>query len=122
MSSDRVYWIEHKGKKILCVDYSNATAAEVLPVIEESRALIVTLEKGSTLQLVDVSNADYDKKSWQTMRQAAKDTTPNTKAWAILGVEGAKKFLLKVAQMVTKGNIKDFTDLEEAKDWLASLE
>ena len=122
MSSDRVYWIEHKGKRILCVDYSNATPATILPVIEESRRLIVTLEKGSTLQLVDVSNASYDKQSWQTMRQAAKDTTPNTKAWAILGVEGAKKFLLKVAQMVTKGNIKDFTDMEEAKDWLVSLD
>jgi len=121
MSTDRVYWMEHKGKKILCVDYSNLTPAEILPIIEESRRLIVTLEKGSALQLVDVSNASYDKKSWQTMRQAAKDTTPNTKAWAILGVEGAKKFLLKVAQMVTKGNIKDFTNLEDAKDWLVSL-
>jgi len=32
-----------------------------------------------------------------------------------------KRFFLKAAQIVTKGNIKEFSIMDEAKDWLANL-
>lgn len=121
--TDRVSWIEHKGKKILYVDYSNATAEETLPAIESQKSLIMTQDKHSVLNLINVTNTGYNKQSWSEMRQAAKDTGRNTKAVAMIGVVDLKKFFFKVVKMVTKGGdkIRDFNNIEEAKDWLVSL-
>ena len=83
--TDRVSWIEHKGKKILYVDYSNATAEETLPAIESQKSLIMTQDKHSVLNLINVTNTGYNKQSWSEMRQAAKDTGRNTKAVAMIG-------------------------------------
>jgi len=118
---NRVKWIDHKGKKILFVDYSNTTTDESLQIIKESRDVAMTQEKDSVLMLIDVTNNDYNKESWQAMREAASDTAPYTKAFAITGLEGVKRFFLKVAKIVTKGNLNEFSSADEAKDWLVTI-
>ncbi|MBW1848589.1 MAG: hypothetical protein JRI53_05855 [Deltaproteobacteria bacterium] len=120
MTSNRVSWIEYKGEKILYADYSNATPDEIISTAKESVSISCAQEKKSILQLVDVSNANYDLKSWQTVRQGAKETVPYSKASAVLGVEGAKKYLLTVTKMVSKRNIKAFDNINDAKEWLVS--
>jgi len=120
MTESRVYWIEHKGERILYTDYSNATPDEILSTVNESVAVSFSQEKKSVLQIVNVSNAAYDLKSWQFLRQRAKETEPYTKASAVLGVEGPKKHLLTVTKMVSKRNIKAFDNIDDAKEWLIS--
>lgn len=120
MTNNRVSWIEYKGERILYTDYSNATPEEIISTVNESVAVLFEQEKKSVLQIVDVSNASYDLKSWQTLRQRAKETEPYTKASAVLGVEGPKKHLLTVTKMVSKRNIKAFDNIDDAKDWLIS--
>jgi len=120
MTDSRVSWMEHKGERILYTDYSNAKPDEVISTVDESVAVSFSQEKKSLLQIVNVSNASYDLKSWQYLRQRAKETEPYTKASAVLGVEGPKKHLLTVTKMVSKRNIKAFDNIEDAKDWLIS--
>ena len=120
MPEGRVYWIEHEGERILYTDYSNATPEEIISTVKESVAVSFAQEKKSVLQIVDVSDASYDLKSWQILRQRAKETEPYTKASAVLGVEGPKKHLLTVTKMVSKRNIKAFDNIEDAKEWLIS--
>ena len=120
MTNNRVSWIEHKGERILYTDYSNATPDEILSTVDESVNVSFAQEKKSLLQIVNVTNASYDLKSWQYLRQRAKETEPYTKASAVLGVEGPKKHLLTVTKMISKRNIKAFDNIEDAKDWLIS--
>ncbi len=122
MAENRVSWIEYKGKKILFTDYSNATPDDIIETAKESVSASLTQEKKSILQVVDVTNATYDRNSWQILRQGAKETEPYSKASAVLGVDAAKKFFLAVTKMVSKRNIKAFDTMEEAKEWLASIE
>jgi hypothetical protein len=122
MTKNRVSWIEYKGKKILLTDYSNATPDEIIATVQESITVSIAQEKQSLLQIVDVTNAKYDRNSWQILRQGAKETGPYSKASAVLGVDAAKKFFLTVTKMLSKRNIKAFGSLEEAKDWLVSLD
>lgn len=122
MTQSRVSWIEHKGEKLLFTDYSNATPDEIISTVEESISISLAQEKKSVLQIVDVTDAKYDRNSWQILRQGAKATEPYSKASAVLGVDAAKKFFLTVTKMVSKRNIKAFDNMEEAKDWLVSRE
>ena len=120
MTSQRISWIAYKGEKILVSDYSNASPDEIIETAKESVAISCAQEKKSILQIVDVSGANYDQKAWQVMRQGAKETHPYSKASAVLGVEGAKKYLLSITKMVSKRNIKAFNNIEDAKEWLVS--
>ena len=114
--------MKYKGKKILFTDYSNADASEVISILNESIETTCKQEKESVLLITDVTDARYDKKSWQIARERVKETRPYVKATAVIGIEGPKKFMFTVLKMVSKRqHFKVFDDIEDAKEWLISV-
>ena len=74
---DRVQWIEHKGKKILLLDYSNLNAKipeqkkTALDIIAQARK-VTTAHKGKIFFLSDVSNSQSDTELVDALREFAK--------------------------------------------------
>lgn len=124
MSNKGARFIEHKGKQIYFVDYSNIKSnEEFLSIIKETNAFREKAKaegKRNLLMLVDVSGSFVYGEVLDELKKAGKFTKELTAKEAVVGVTGAKKVLLLVVQTFTKMNIRVFNTVEEARDWLVS--
>jgi hypothetical protein len=119
---DRVRFIEHKGKRILFVDFSNATPDQVLEAIDIARVTIKEEDKSSVLVLTDATNGRFDRRVTQALRDYASQNEPFVKASAIVGVSGMQKVILGALVMLTGRRFMLFDEMEKAKDWLVVWE
>jgi predicted transposase YdaD len=117
-------FVEHKGKMIYYVDYSNIkTNDEFLAVIKQTNAFREKIKaegKNNLLMLVDLSGSFVYGEVLEEIKKAGKYTKEITAREAVVGITGGKKILLKIVQTITQMNLRVFDTLEEAKDWLVS--
>jgi len=115
-------FIEYKGREIYFVDYSHIKTNEMfLEVIKGTNAFREeTKAKGkrNLLMLVDVTGSYIYDEVLDALKKAGKATKELTKKEAIVGITGAKKILLRIFQLFTGMQIRQFDTLSEAKDWL----
>lgn len=117
-------FIEHKGKEIYYVDYSNIkTNEEFLATIKQTngfREKVKAEGKRDLLMLVDITGSFVYGEVLEEIKKAGKQTKQITAREAVVGVTGGKKILLKIMQTITNMNLKVFDTIEDAKDWLVS--
>ncbi len=118
MSEEKVRFIEHKEKKILFIDFSNAKEEEVLTTIEAAGVLIRKEPEGSLLTLTDVTHTRYNGQVIESMKEYTSGNKPHVKAAAILGVNRIKKIIYNKVMEVAKRKIQIFDTDVKAKDWL----
>ena len=115
-------FIEHKGKEIYFVDYTNIkTKEKFLEVIKGTNAFreeTKALGKRNVLMLVDLTGSYVYGETLDALKKAGKLTKEITKKEAIVGVTGAKKIMLKIAQMFTGMQLRPFDTIDQAKEWL----
>ncbi len=118
---DRVKWIEHKGKKIIFLDYTNLNSRNkerFFEVLNEAREFI--LSAGSDLLiLVDLRDSYGDSEIMQRMKKDGKDEKHLIHKEAVVGIDGAKEVILRAINLFTKIGITPFKTIDKAKDWLA---
>ncbi len=124
---ERVKWVTHKGKKILVIDYKDYQIEKIkndeyLKYLTEARKIINKQPLKSLLIITDITDAGFTKKSNDAMREFARKNTPYVKASAVVGVTGLKKVVITAIKVVTKRNLKIFDNIEDAKDWLVTVE
>ncbi len=123
---DRVQWIEHKGKKILLLDYSNLNAKipeqkkTALDIIAQARK-VTTAHKGKIFFLSDVSNSQSDTELVDALREFAIFTASSGKVVkeCVVGIAGLQKMLVSMINLMSKSKLVIFNPLEEGKDYLA---
>ena len=118
--STRVKWITHKGKRIIFLDYTHLNPdhkKEFFKVLDEARNFILSAGN-NLLILVDVNNSFTDSEIMQKIKEDAKIEKPQIKREAVVGITGIKAILLKAINMFSGQDIKPFSTIEEAKDWL----
>lgn len=112
--------IEHKGKKIVFQDMRDSRdSSENIAVVEKAKEMIMKMPEKSVLLLTDVTNAHYDVKSADVLKQFSKEVTPYMKASAALGVVGIKRILFNTLLRLTGRHIEMFEDKDDALDYLA---
>jgi hypothetical protein len=120
----RATFIEHKGKEIYYVDYSNLkNNDEFISVIAQTNAYrekLKALGRKDLLMLVDISGSYVYGEVLESIKRSGKITKELTAREAVVGITGSKRILLKIVQTVTNMNFRTFDTLEEAKDWLVS--
>lgn len=118
----RIRWINHKGKRIVYVDYTNLSSNDkkaFFAVIDQAREFV--LKAGSNLLLlVDVRNSFGDSEIMARLKQDGKDEKPFIHKQAVVGITGFKGVLLAAVNSFTGLGIKPFDTLDQAKDWLVS--
>jgi flavodoxin len=116
---ERVRFIDHKGKKILHLDFAGCKADEVIPVIEQARTTIAAQPPKSVYTLTDVTDTRYNTEISDAMKEFVAHNKPYVAAAAVVGVTGLKQIILNAVMKFSGRRLHAFDSLAEAKDWLA---
>ena len=120
--SDRIRWISHAGIKILLVDFSNCSAAEVEKVCRAVPEVVTTLPRNSVLILSDFTGASVDKEAIQAMKESAVFDKPYVKKSAWVGADNFPQEYSKSLSNFSLREFPAFKSREEALAWLAKDE
>ncbi len=117
---ERVRFVEHKGKKILYIDFSNCSEEEALAVIEGGKKQVRSQPEKSLLTLTNVNQAKYNSKVVEAFREFTKGNKPYVRAAAITGLSKIKKMIFKAVKEFSQRQLQEFSDEEKAMDWLVT--
>jgi hypothetical protein len=114
-------FIQHRGKKILHMDFAYSKFEEVLSAINQSSELVKNEPKGSVLGLVDVRKSAFNKDVAQALKELAAANTPYIKMSVVVGIDGIKAVIFNAVLVFTqRKNLITMDDIEKAKDFLAA--
>jgi hypothetical protein len=114
-----VSFITHKGVQILYENFENAKLDEIVPGIEEAKAIIRSQPKKSVLGLVNVKGASFDLSITAALKEFVKGNEPYMICAAVYGVEGLKEVIFSsVLTFTRRKNLVLCKTLEEGKDYL----
>ncbi|MBN2532945.1 MAG: hypothetical protein JXB88_08640 [Spirochaetales bacterium] len=117
--SDRIQWLEHKGKRILYVDYSGLFAGpEYLELIGEMEKEILKYmnKPGSIYTITNVAGSHVNDEVKKRFDAMVRNTMGISKARAIVGIMGIQKLIARAI----KKDVYFAGSIEEAKDWLVT--
>jgi len=121
---ERTRFIDHKGKKILLLDYTElGTSPEQLQEeIARTREIISSQPPGSVLTLTDVRGSRITPGNVKAMQELVRHNAPYVRWGAVIvGLTGIYLTAFRAIQAVSRRrNLRAFNDLDEAKDWLAA--
>ena len=116
---DRVKFIEHKGRKILHLDFSHVKAAEIMPIIDMAKSTISAQPPKSVYTLTDVTEAGFNTQVSDAMKEFVSHNKPYVAASAVVGVTGLKQIIFNAVMKFSGRHLHAFDSLDQAKDWLA---
>ncbi len=115
-------WINHKGKRVLLIDFSNSGIDQINATIAQAKPLIAREPPLSILCLVDTTGSKFDIKISKALQEFSAHNKPYMKMTALVGVEGLQKVIYFAVLTFTKRtNIVLKNSREEALDWLVSM-
>ena len=116
---ERIHFIEHKGKRILLLDFSHATAQQMQLLLEHVRITVAQHARESLLTLADFEDAEVDRTVAIKIKEVLTLDRPFVKKTAWVGTEKIPKALLEGFHNFSRREIVVFRKREEAMDWLA---
>ena len=119
MGVQRVKFINHLGKDIMHLDFSDASIEELLAAIAEGTRVIASRPASSVLTLTDVTNARFNDDVSQKLKEFTTHNKPYVRAAAVIGVHGLKKIIFEAVMIFSRRKLHAFDTIELAKDWLA---
>ena len=117
-----VKWIEHKGRRILYVDYRGAkNEEEMLSVLYKSNEEEKASSEKVTV-LANFENTYASSKYMDEVNRLGKEVTKNiVDKTALIGIVGIKKILVNsFIRFTGDNNLKIFDNEDNAKEWLVS--
>lgn len=115
---DRLHFVEYKGKKILEIDCSHATATQMQLVLEQVRITVAQHAHSTVLTLADLTDAEVDKTVATRIKEVLTLDRPFVKKTAWYGTEKIPHALLENFHLFSRREIATFKTREEAMDWL----
>ena len=119
---DRVFWINHNGKRILFTDYANLDKDELIKVVEWSIEEVFPRFKacppGSIRSLVDVTGTTASKAGVHALKNVEALWKPLYLKQAIIGLTAFHQIFLHAVNKAVGSAIVAFKTREEALDWL----
>jgi hypothetical protein len=115
---DRIYFVEHKGKRILLLDFSHATAQQMQLLLEHVRITVAQHARESLLTLGDFCDAEVDHAVAMKIKEVLTLDRPFVKKAALVGTEKIPHAFLENFQNFSQRDLPTFKTREEAMDWL----
>lgn len=116
---ERIRFVEHRGVRILCANYSGLRTAEELErVLEEAAAEIHAHPRGSLLILADLRELPYTLENVKLLRDAAVRNSPYVRARAVVGLPDIAQLSFRAVSKLTGRALESFATSEQAMDWL----
>ena len=117
---ERVQFIQHKGRKILHLNFAECKSPEVLQVIEQAKFTIKSQPLQSVYMLTDVTNAAFNSAVSDSMKDFVLHNKPYVVASAVVGVTGLKQIIFNAVMKLSGRKLTAIETIDAAKDWLAS--
>jgi hypothetical protein len=114
----RIRFINHQGKKILCVDLSKCSSKEVEKLARMVPDYVTVRPRGSVLILTDFAGASFDHDALRTMKESAVFDKPFVKKSALIGTETLPKEFYEQMKIFSRRELPSFATREEALAWL----
>jgi hypothetical protein len=117
----RVKWVEHKGKKILYVDYRGQKTTEAMIETVEESTRIEAESPTKVLVLVNYEDSAASIEYMARVKELGKEIrTQKVLKTALLGITGLKMILYQgYIRFTGETTLQIFTDETAALDWLA---
>ena len=117
---ERARFIEHRGCRILFIDFSGMNdPGEALAEIARGRRVVAEQPPGSLFTLTDVTGTRYDDDIIQALKELAEHNRPFVRAAASVTRTPLHLVALRASAIATRRRLEAFDDLDKAKDWLA---
>lgn len=117
---ERIRFITHKGQRVLLVDVSHCSAAELARIARLVPASTVTEPRGSVLLLADFTGTEFDKDTVEILKQATVFDRPHLKRSAWVGVETLPHVFYENIKSFSRRDLPTFKTRDEALEWLVS--
>ena len=118
VDESRIRFISHLGKKILLVDVSNCSAAELQRLAVLVPEYVTTEPKGSVLLLADFTGAQFDREAALRLKETTVFDRPHLKRSAWVGVESMPRVFYENIKSFSQRELPTFKTREEAMEWL----
>lgn len=115
---DRIHFIEHKGKQILLLDFSHATAQQMQLLLEHVRITVAQHSRESVVTLADLSGAEINHAVATRIKEVLTLDRPFVKKTAWVGTEHIPHAFMENFHTFSQREIVTFKTREEAMDWL----
>jgi hypothetical protein len=116
--SERLRFIEHAGKRVMFLDFTNCSHAETMHLLSEIKATIEEQPKGSVLVLADFHGAQFDREIATRIKEVLVFDRPYVKRSAWIGSESVPHIFHENFQHFSQRDLPVFSTREEALDWL----
>ena len=117
---ERIRFIDHHGKRILLVDFSNCPADEVEKIARAVPDYVTVNPRGSVLVLTDFTGAVFDRDAVRAVKETAVFDKPFVKKSALTGTEDLPASFYDELKNYSRRELLMFKTREEALDWLAA--
>lgn len=109
----------YKGNTIFKIDFSNVSSVpEISGIINEGAGYIRNQPLDSVLTLTDISGMHFNNEIKELFQNFIKGNKPYVKAGAVIGLNGLQQIIYNGLMKLTGREIKSFSSIESAKDWL----
>jgi hypothetical protein len=116
----RVNFVRHKSAEILHIDWSDATADDILQAIEEAKRMIASRPARSVRTLTTVSGARLERRVTDVLKDYVAHNKPYVLAGAVVGLNDLKTVVFNFVNRATGRSLRAMSSVEEAKEWLAA--
>jgi hypothetical protein len=116
---DRIYFVGHRGKQILLLDYSHANAHEMQLLLEQVRITVAQHARESLLTLADFTGATVDRAVATRIKEVLTLDRPFVKKSAWVGTESVPHAFMESFQTFSQRQFATFKTREEAMEYLA---
>ncbi|MGA9528457.1 MAG: hypothetical protein WBS24_10095 [Terriglobales bacterium] len=117
---DRIHFIEHNGKRILLLDFSHATAAQMQLLLEHVRVTVAKQGRESLLILADFAGAEVDHTVAMKIKEVLTLDRPFVKKSAWVGAEHIPHAFMENFHSFSQREIVTYKTRDEALEWLVA--
>jgi hypothetical protein len=122
IAASRVRFFEHRGARILFVDFSKADLDMVRAVAAECLHVMAAEPPNSLLSLVETEGIPFSTEALKIGGELTDRGQPFSRRTAVSGVTGFRVFVLQTIADAAKRPIKLFREREKALEWLVGEE
>jgi len=113
------HFIEHGGRKIYYIDFTDSDVASIRQTVEKAKKDIAAEPKDSVLTMTNVADIKITPELSNLMKDFTAHNKPYVKAGAVLGITGLKKVTFNAVLLFSgRRNLHLFESMDEAKNWL----
>lgn len=117
---EHAQFIQHRGKEVFILDFTNKKPAEALLLIDECARQVRSQPEGSVLTLTMVSGGTFSQDVLSALKELTKGNAPFVQTAALVGVTGLYKVALQAVSLFSKRQFFMFDCRNEALDFLVT--